>query len=78
MFKCPKCGSKDFWLYTKVWISDELHIDEEGKAHITFGEPPDLSGWGIHDVDEVVCAECETKIRREELEKLENVEYGDC
>jgi len=73
--ECPKCGSKEFYLYTKVYVSDELYIDEEGKAHIHLGETPDLSGFSIYDVDEVICAECETEIPREELEKLEIVEY---
>ena len=73
--KCPKCGSKEFELHTKLESVDTL-LFEDGKWVVRLdGVNESPSCWTFTDVDEVYCANCGVEIPKEKLETIEAVEY---
>lgn len=69
---CPKCGSRDFRLETKIWLTDYLRSNEDGSVEVSictevYDMVKDLT---LDDVDEIFCANCDTKIPKKQLEGI--------
>ncbi|MEM1551606.1 MAG: hypothetical protein QXH03_02915 [Candidatus Bathyarchaeia archaeon] len=78
VIRCPKCGSTEFLLRKTITVNDRLIIDEEsGVARIELENINESMAYyqPLQDCDEIVCAECETPIPKENFNEIPKVEY---